>query len=232
MRGVSPAHWPASGAHWGVIGTHWAVIVAVSDWWLELLKVSLINSLAPERCDFNSLKDLNESLDIYDFQINFNHRRLTYLVNCSDECHWTLLILFGPGNVLVLSVNKPLLSQCWHNFMLPYGITIVSILFVINTLTWFPQTLKSAWIWMLSWKVLDFSICLENGRFSLKNAWKWLYGLEKYRHQKVESVSVLFCTFELRKVARFSILSSNLRHCWSSEPCFSQCRLPNQSFFV
>ena len=97
--------------------------------------------------------------------------------------------------------------------------------------TWFPQTLKSAWIWMLSWKVLDFSICLENGRFSLKSAWKWLYGLEKYRHQKVESVSVLFCTFELRKVARFSILSSNLRHCWSSEPCFSQCRLPNQSFF-
>ena len=71
--------------------------------------------------------------------------------------------------------------------------------------SWFPQTLKSAWIWMLSWKVLDFSISLENGKFSLKSAWKWLYGLEKYRHQKVESVSsVLYCTFELRKVARFS----------------------------
>ena len=51
--------------------------------------------------------------------------------------------------------------------------------------TWFPQTLKSAWIWMLSWKMLDFSICLENGKFSLKSAWKWLYGLEKYKHQKV-----------------------------------------------
>ena len=50
---------------------------------------------------------------------------------------------------------------------------------------WFPQTLKSAWIWMLSWKVRDFSMCLENGKFSLKSAWKWPYGLQKCRHQKV-----------------------------------------------
>ena len=33
----------------------------------------------------------------------------------------------------------------------------------------------SAWIWMLSWKVLDFSICLENCQFSLKSAWKWIF---------------------------------------------------------
>ena len=58
-------------------------------------------------------------------------------------------------------------------------------LYSIVVFAWFPQTLKSAWIWMLSWKVLDFSICLENGKFSLKSAWKWLHGLEKYRHQKV-----------------------------------------------
>ena len=35
-----------------------------------------------------------------------------------------------------------------------------------------PQTLKSDWIWMLSWKVLDFSICLENCQFSLQSARK------------------------------------------------------------
>ena len=34
--------------------------------------------------------------------------------------------------------------------------------------TWFPQTLKSDWIWFLSWKVLYFSTCLENCQFSLK----------------------------------------------------------------
>ena len=41
--------------------------------------------------------------------------------------------------------------------------------------SWFPQTLKSAWIWLLSWKVLDFSICLEKWQFSLKSAWKLLF---------------------------------------------------------
>ena len=63
--------------------------------------------------------------------------------------------------------------------------------------TWFPQT----------WKVLEFECCLEkclilnprplrpkgysiclenieNRKFSLKCAWKWLYGLEKYWHRK------------------------------------------------
>ena len=43
---------------------------------------------------------------------------------------------------------------------------------------------------MLSWKVLDFLICLESGKFSLKSAWKWLYGLEKYRHYSVCDRSV------------------------------------------
>ena len=36
------------------------------------------------------------------------------------------------------------------------------------------QTLKSVWIWLLSWKVVEFSICLENWQFSLKSAWKLL----------------------------------------------------------
>ena len=98
--------------------------------------------------------------------------------------------------------------------------------------SWFPQTLKSAWIWMLSWKVLDFSVCLENGKFSLKSAWKWLYGLEKYRHQKVQLVSVLFCTFELRKVAGFSnfvIKSPSLLIQWA---VFCTVQITKSIFFL
>ena len=56
------------------------------------------------------------------------------------------------------------------------------------------SVLKSAWFFKLPWKWEIF----------LESAWKWLYGLEKYRHQKILSVSVLFCPFELRRVARFS----------------------------
>ena len=115
--------------------------------------------------------------------------------------HWT---------INMFDVQKGDISQHWlQKIMLPGVISALMetfwlLVLVASFLAWFPQTLKSAWIWMLSWKVLDFSICLENGKFSLKSAWKWLYGLEKYKHQKVWSVGVLFCTFELRKVARFS----------------------------
>ena len=43
----------------------------------------------------------------------------------------------------------------------------------------FSQTLKSAWIWIRSWKLLDFPICLENYHFFLENCLKMtLVGLK------------------------------------------------------
>ena len=36
-----------------------------------------------------------------------------------------------------------------------------------------PTDFKKCLNWLLSWKVLYFSICLENRQFSLINAWKW-----------------------------------------------------------
>ena len=96
-----------------------------------------------------------------------------------------------------------------------------------TTLSWFPQTLKSAWIWMLSWKVLDFSICLENCQFSLKSAWNLLFhifmGLKNKGSRNLICLCIFFMHFErlMRKKWEDSvILSSNLCHYWSGDPCF------------
>ena len=84
---------------------------------------------------------------------------------------WRRVIVIACACVSVhLSANHKFVQTITQQFWLR---------FAQFSAAWFPQTLKSAWIWILSWKVLDFSICLENGKFSLKSTWIWLYGLEK-----------------------------------------------------
>ena len=91
------------------------------------------------------------------------------------------------------------------------------------------------------WKVLEFECCLEKclifqsalkmGNFPWKVLENDFYSFEKLKAPETQSLSVFFCTFDLKKVMGFT-LSSNLRHYWSSELCFSRRKLPNQYFFV
>ena len=67
-------------------------------------------------------------------------------------CLQTIVVDNVVGSKPVLGLYRSLFYQ-FHYFVyfcpLPLSMSTCVV-------TWFPQTLKSAWIWMLSWKVLDF----------------------------------------------------------------------------
>ena len=87
---------------------------------------------------------------------------------------------------------------------------------------WFPQTLKSAWIWVPPWKVLDFSICLENCKFSLKSAWKLLFMALKNKVSRNLNCLCLFIVDLAQHLIwkKYGILLSNVHQYWSGDPCF------------
>ena len=120
------------------------------------------------------------------------------------------------------------------NFILYKSVDIISypchkISLSLSVNAWFPQTLKSAWIWLLSGKVLDFSICLENWQFSLESAWKWLFmGLKNNSPRNLSRLCVfyVFCTLDFKELRGFNnflinfpITTDPVSHVFHGEYC-------------
>ena len=153
------------------------------------------------------------------------HDHSTKIVNMITQSRWSADWKILPKN----SIYNALKWYCtWAILAIIYMLTKDLHVFLSDDMayTWFPQTLKSAWIWLLSWKVLDFSICLENWQHSLKSAWKSQFmGLKNNDTRNLMCLCVFyaFCPFDFNKLNSDSVISSsNLQSLlnWSGGRCF------------
>ena len=108
-----------------------------------------------------------------------------------------------------------------ENLLLEWAVDVGMVPTDIEKCLNLNAVLKSAWFCNLpgKWENLPWKV-LENDYMVLKNV-------------STRKSNLLVCHFahlNWEKQHDSVILSSNLHHCWSSELCFLQCKLPNPSF--